>query len=343
MNAAKVSVQKSLTLKKKIGILLINTGTPLQPSASAIYQYLKEFLSDPHVIRLPRMIWLPILYGLILPLRSRRSAKLYEKIWTSLGSPMRIYMQAIAKLLEKKLSETFPEKYFSVKIAMNYGEPLIKNALMDFSRHEIYDTIVLPLFPQYSHTSTGAAYDRMQTILAEMASKHCFNLQFIEHYSQQKEYIDALAQSVKNHWQMRGRGDILLISFHGIPKRYAAQGDPYPIHCVQTSELLARSLGLTDEQWMLCYQSKFGYDQWLEPATFSLLKQLPERNITKIDLICPGFSVDCLETLEEIAIRGKEIFLKNGGKQFNYIPALNDSVPHIEALAKIIMIHQCLT
>lgn len=312
----------------KTGILLTNTGTPDAPTTKAVRRYLREFLSDRRVIQIPRIIWLPILYGLILTTRPKKSAKLYQKIWTTAGSPLRVIMHNLAKSLEKK------DKSIQVEVGMNYGNPSIPAALKKFCTQQIDSLIVLPLFPQYSHTSTASSFDRVKAALAKCPGN--INIRYINNYHDHPAYIQALADSVKQTWQQSGITNHLLISFHGIPERFVEQGDPYATQCKRTAQLLAEALQLKPDQWTLCYQSQFGYDKWLKPSTQALLSELPAKGIKDIDIICPGFAVDCLETLEEISVTGKELFTQAGGDSLRYINALNDSDKQLELLAELV-------
>ena len=308
------------------GILLTNTGTPTAPTRSAVRQYLREFLSDERIVQLPRLVWLPILFGIILPFRTKRSAALYKTIWQDKGSPLRFHMEALANRLQQLLNQNKNEQY-TVKVGMNYGEPSIASALKALENAHIDTLITLPLFPQYSNTSTAGSHDRLMNTLATWkALPHHF---FIRDYAGNTAYIDALKNKLLTHWQTHQKAEHLLLSFHGIPKRFVAKGDPYPLHCEKTAMLLTEALGLKAHDWTLCYQSSFGYDKWLEPATHELLKALPKRGIQSVDVCCPGFSVDCLETLEEIAIKGKDIFLQAGGQAFQYCAALNDECDYL--------------
>lgn len=311
----------------KIGILLTNTGTPDAPTTNAVRRYLREFLSDKRIVQLPRIIWLPILYGIILPLRPRKSAALYQKIWTT-DSPMRLTMQALAGILEKHLPST------AIQIGMNYGSPSISSALKKLSEQPVEKIIALPLFPQFSHTSTSSSFDRIHKAL----TKWNINtpVHYVNDYHDHPAYIQALADSVKRMWEQTRQANFLLISFHGIPERFVAQGDPYAKQCERTAQLLADALKLPPDRWTLCYQSQFGYDKWLKPSTQALLTELPAKGIKQIDIICPGFSVDCLETLEEIQTTGAESFIHSGGKTLRYIPALNDTPAHVDLIAQLI-------
>lgn len=319
-------------MNKKIGILLTNTGTPEHPTPRAVRRYLKQFLSDKRVVKIPRAIWLPILYFLILPFRARQSAELYQKIWTEHGSPMRYLKQLLSQKLHTHLSAQNPDVY--VEVGMNYSTPSIHDALEKLKKHGIDELIVLPLYPQYSNTTTAASLDQVNAELAAWPALPA--IKFIRDYATAPAYIEALAASVNTYWKQHGRHEHLLISFHGLPKRFADAGDPYPTRCEQTANLLAEALQLKKDEWTLCYQSQFGYDKWLTPSTQQLIKTLPTQGIKQIDVICPGFSIDCLETLEEIAKRGKQDFLAAGGTSLRMIPALNDSREHVVMLSEII-------
>lgn len=320
----------------RTGLLLTNTGTPDAPTLPAVRRYLREFLSDKRVVNLPRFIWLPILYGLILTLRPKKSARLYQQIWTPLGSPMRTFMQSLTNHLREKIQ---PQSGSAIEIeyGMNYGHPSIPSALEKLRKKNIEQLIVLPLFPQYSNTTTASTFDKVASELQKWPALPAFKL--IRDYATQQEYLDALAESVRSHWNPSGKADHLLISFHGIPERFANAGDPYPQQCQQTAERLAQALNLRKEEWSLCYQSRFGYDKWLKPYTQELLQTLPRQGVRRLDVICPGFSVDCLETLEEIVIRGTQFFRQAGGETLRYIPAQNDSHAHVKTLAALFM-HQ---
>lgn len=314
-----------------IGILLTNTGTPDAPTVPAVRRYLREFLSDKRVVHLPRLLWLPILYGIILPFRAKKSAALYEHIWTT-DSPMRLHMQALAEKLEHYLGDQSIQ--VKVAVGMNYGNPSITSALSTLFEEPLDELIILPLYPQYSDATTTSSYDRVDAFL-----KHYQNLPLIRRiqtYATAPAYIQALATQLENHWQAHGRSQHLLISYHGIPERFVKAGDPYPRECEATTAALVKALDLQPGSYTHCYQSKFGYDAWLTPSTQDLLTQLPAQGIKTLDVICPGFSVDCLETLDEIAIVGREDFIKAGGDTLHYIPALNASTSHVLALSQAI-------
>lgn len=316
----------------KTGILLTNTGTPDAPNTKAVRRYLREFLTDKRVVQIPRLIWLPILYGLVLSLRPKRSAKLYQKIWTPDGSPLRHNMEKIAVRLHDFLNKNSMQQYF-IEIGMNYGKPSVTQALENLDKQHVEKIILLPLFPQYSKTTTAASFDRVKI---QRDLNHASKIRLIQDYADHPDYIQAVKLNIENAWSKKGKPQHLLVSFHGIPESFVLKGDPYKERCVKTCKLLAEALHLTNDQWTLCFQSRFGFAKWLSPSIHNLLIDLPKKGLKQIDVVCPGFPVDCLETLEEIAIRGKETFLEAGGEQLHYIPALNDSDIHITALAEIL-------
>lgn len=308
-----------------VGVLLTNIGTPTQPTPSAVRCYLKEFLSDRRVIELPSLLWWPILHGFILRTRPQRSAKLYQKIWTEQGSPLLLNTKKIAEKLRHELK-------IPVAIGMHYGNPSIPYALEELRAHSVMKILVLPLYPQYSATTTASTFDRVAQTFQQW--RRLPALHMINHYADYPAYIQALAHSIQFTWETHGQAQHLLFSFHGIPKRYADAGDPYPQLCQLTANLVTRKLNLANDRWSIAYQSRLGRTQWLTPYTNKVLTEFPVRGMTHLQVICPGFAVDCLETLEEIAIRGKEQFLAAGGKSFYYIPALNDDSMHLIMLVK---------
>lgn len=315
------------------GVLLVNLGTPDAPTPQALRRYLAEFLWDPRVVDLPRPLWWLILNGIILNIRPRRSARLYEKIWTDEGSPLlAIGKRQRAKLeqaLGRKLAATMP-----VVLAMRYGQPSVRSGLETVRAQGCGRVLVLPLYPQYSDTTTASTSDAVAAALKEWPDPP--ELRFVRHYHTHQAYIRALAQSVRDVWEAEGEPEKLLMSFHGIPQRYANAGDPYPRECAETARLLAGELGLGKERWLLSFQSRFGREPWLTPYTDETLRAWGGQGIKRVDVICPGFAADCLETLEEIAMQNRDIFLGAGGERFRYIPALNDRDDHIAALAAII-------
>lgn len=313
-------------MKTNTGILLTNIGSPDAPLPSAVRRYLAEFLTDPRVIELPRLLWYPVLYGFILPFRSRRSAALYRRIWTEAGSPLKTISQNIAEKLS--LSVDLP-----VAVGMHYGSPSIADAMHTLQTHKIRQLIILPLYPQYSATTTASSFDLIAKVLRQWREVPALRL--IQDYADHPHYIDAICAQIRAAWQRSGK-KFLLLSYHGIPSRYVEMGDPYPARCHLTTEKIVQTLGLTANEYCHTFQSRLGPTEWLQPYTDETLKALPGRGIKDIQVICPGFSADCLETLEEIAISGEEQFLESGGTSFEYIPALNDSTHQIRLLSELI-------
>ncbi|WP_018650809.1 ferrochelatase [Actinobacillus capsulatus] len=311
----------------KIGVLLANLGTPDEPTAPAVKRYLKQFLSDPRVIDLPKFKWQLILNGIILPKRSPKVAKLYREIWTEQGSPL----LAISRQQQQALQDYFNQQNQNVlvELGMSYGNPCIKSATDRLIKAGVNKIIVLPLYPQYSSTTTASVLDAFAHSLAQQ--RKIVPFEFIHSYHNDPLYIQALANTIQ-----LAEDEKLLFSFHGIPKRYQTEGDFYPEHCQQTAQLVADKLSLAGEQWLVTYQSRFGDEEWLQPYTDETLERLPQQGVNKIAVICAGFAADCLETLEEIAEENKENFLNAGGQSYRYIPALNANADHINALAKLI-------
>ena len=320
---------KSIMTAQKIGVLLANLGTPDEPTPAAVHRYLKQFLSDKRVIDLPRWKWLPILNCLILPKRSKRVAQNYQALWTEQGSPL----LAITKQQQQKLQQYFAEQGQNVvvEIGMSYGNPSIPNAVKQLTEQQVDKIIVLPLYPQYSSTTTASVFDAFAAALQQQ--RHIVPFEFIHSYHLNEDYIQALVNSVKVRFKS---DEFLLFSFHGIPLCYEDEGDYYRDHCKQTALEVAHRLGLRETQWGLTFQSRFGKEEWLQPYTDEFLQNAAEQNIQKIAVICPGFSADCLETIEEIDQENREHFLHNGGLRFQYIPALNADDQHIEMMAKLI-------
>ncbi|OGT31430.1 MAG: ferrochelatase [Gammaproteobacteria bacterium RIFCSPHIGHO2_12_FULL_35_23] len=310
----------------KIGVLLINLGTPEKPTSKAIRKYLAEFLSDPLVVRLPRFLWLIILYSLILPFRPNQIKKFYEKIWAKEGSPLLVYSNQLTKKLQQKLGTGY-----QIELAMRYGNPNIKNELIKLNHCS--SILVIPLFPQYSSTTTQSIIAKVSTLSKKLA---ILNLHCLNSYATHPLYISALADSLHQYWQRKGRAKKLLISFHGIPVKYLQQGDPYLAECEATVNALVKALSLTETDYQLCFQSRFGRTKWLAPYLDKVLIDLAQAGITEVDVICPGFAVDCLETLEEIDSRYKKLYLKSGGKSLHYIPALNANEEQINLFYDIV-------
>ena len=316
------------------GVLLVNTGTPAAPRAREVRQFLRPFLSDPRVVELPRLLWLPLLNAIILPLRAPRSARNYQRIWQDGGSPLAVYGAQLCAALQSALQQRAPAHY-QVRLANLYSQPGVARALSEFSASGITRLVILPLYPQYSGTTTGAVFDQVSQALR--GQRRIPELHFVAHYCKDPAYITALANSVRDHWRTQPRAPHLLMSFHGIPERCAQLGDPYGEQCRTTAARLAAELGLAPGSWSLSFQSRFGKAKWLEPATDLTLQRLAREGQRSLDVICPGFAVDCLETLEEIAIGGREIFRRAGGEACQYIGCLNARDDHATALAAVVM------
>ncbi|EPE4836720.1 ferrochelatase [Yersinia enterocolitica] len=316
--------------QSKLGVLMVNLGTPDAPTPQAVKRYLAEFLSDRRVVDTSPWLWWPLLRGVILPIRSPRVAKLYQSVWMDEGSPLLVY----SRRQQKALAERMPE--IPVELGMSYGSPNLPDAIDKLLAQGVTKLVVLPLYPQYSCSTSAAVWDAVARILKDY--RRLPSISFIRDYAEHPAYISALKQSVENSFAQHGKPDRLVLSFHGIPKRYAQLGDDYPQRCDDTSRALrdALSLSLPAEQIMMTYQSRFGREPWLTPYTDETLKSLPSQGIKHIQLICPGFSADCLETLEEIKEQNREIFLHAGGEKFEYIPALNDDESHIDLLEQLV-------
>lgn len=326
------SPQESSAPGPKIGVLLVNLGTPSAPTAAAVRKYLAEFLSDPRVIDYPRWLWLPILFGIILRVRPRVSAQAYSKVWTPQGSPLLVNSRELASAVSNVCDGNI-----RVELAMSYGEPSIASAMERLSGAGIRRVLIVPLYPQYSATSTAAVFDAVHATVARM--RWVPELRSVADYHAAPRYIDALAASVKNFWTANGRTEKLLLSFHGIPQRYVRSGDPYAEQCLETAALLRDRLAMSAEELIVTFQSRVGREAWLAPYTDQTLSQLPKQGVRRIQVLCPGFAVDCLETLEEIAIRGKEQFLEAGGERLDYIPALNAGSDHVQLMRSLIEQH----
>lgn len=306
-------------------VVLVNLGTPDEPTVPAVQRYLKQFLSDQRVVDYPAALWQLILRGIILPFRGRRVAKLYQSIWWQDGSPLRVITQRQTTALAAQLQLT--EQPVQVRYAMTYGNPAIPAVLDELRAAGVRKFVVLPLYPQYSATTTAAIADQLSRY--QLAQRDIAEIRLVKHYHHTALYRRALAGSVLSHWQQHGRADKLLLSFHGIPERFVRLGDPYAQHCRETAANLATDLGLAEQDVLVSFQSRVGKEKWLQPYTDQLLEQLPAQGVKKLQVLCPAFAADCLETLEEIAQENKEVFLHAGGEQYQYIAALNDSPCHI--------------
>jgi protoporphyrin/coproporphyrin ferrochelatase len=315
----------------RTGVLLCNLGTPDAPTAPALRRYLTEFLSDPRVVEIPRLVWMAILHGIILRVRPAKSAAKYATVWMKEGSPLKVWTERQAKLLLGLLGERGHQ--VKVRYAMRYGQPSIASQLDALKAEGVTRVLVLPAYPQYSGATTASVIDAVSRWALQ--TRHVPELRFINRYHDDPAHIRALADSVRRHWAAHGQGEKLVMSFHGMPERTLHLGDPYHCECHKTGRLLAEALGLRQDQYLVSFQSRFGKAKWLEPYTEPTLRALAEGGLKSVDLICPGFSADCLETLEEIAQEAKEAFETSGGQRFHYIPCLNDDPQGMRALADL--------
>jgi len=320
----------------KAGVLLVNLGTPEAPTAAALRPYLAEFLGDPRVIEYPRWLWWLVLHGVILRVRPKRSAHAYARIWTEHGSPLRTGSEALARALQAELATRLPGPV-KVDLAMRYGAPSVRERIEALQREGVRRLLVLPLYPQYSATSTGSVIDAVADTLKNLRWPP--ELRLVNDYHDDPAHIEALAASIEAFWAERGRGEKLLLSFHGIPERYLRAGDPYFCQCHATARLLRERLGLDEDAVLVSFQSRVGRERWLHPYTDETVKRLAKEGAKKLDVISPGFAVDCLETLEEIAMQNRGFFLEAGGTDLRYIPALNDSPGQVRALADLVQRH----
>jgi ferrochelatase len=316
-------------MNKKHAVLLVNLGTPEKDNVKSVKSFLKQFLSDKRVVDLPRILWIPLLNGIILPFRSKKATKAYKKIWTPSGSPLRIFTERLVHKLDTAL-----EKHrVTCDFAMTYGKPSIADTIIKLEKKGITDLTIIPLYPQYSVSTTAPVFDQVADLI-----KHKINfpaINFKHDYHDHPLYIDALCQSIKKQWDETGQSQKLVFSFHGIPKRYVTKGDPYQKHCERTTELVVKQLGLDESQYLLAYQSRFGKEEWLTPYVDIELENLAKSGCTSIDVLCPAFSTDCLETLEEMAMENENIFLQAGGSTFNYISCLNDDDSQVKLMAHL--------
>jgi ferrochelatase len=317
----------------KVGVLLANLGTPDAPTPTALRKYLKQFLGDGRVVEANRLLWWVILNGIILTFRPKKSAHAYQTVWTEEGSPLMVYSKLQAEKLQQQLS-AHHETPVHVELAMTYGSPSIEDAMNRLRQNSCTKIFVLPLYPQYSGSTVAAVTDEVFNVLQSW--RRVPDLRVLSAYHDEPSYIDVLANSVREHWEKHGQAEKLMMSFHGIPKRYFDNGDPYPCHCRKTARLLAENLGLNEGQWMITFQSIFGREEWIKPYTAEQLKMWGTEGIKSVDVICPGFAADCLETLEEITVENKGYFIEAGGDDLRYIPALNDRADHIDFLASLV-------
>ncbi len=322
----------------RIGVLLVNLGTPVAPSTAAVRRYLAQFLSDRRVVEIAPALWKPLLHGVILNVRSARSARRYASIWTKEGSPLLVHSLRQKTLLMGYLGQRLkqlglPADHAQVELGMRYGEPSIETALASLKRGGCDRVLVLPLYPQYAASTTASAVDAVFATAQRM--RRVPALRFVDAYHDDPGYIKALAQSINDYWTRNGRPNKLVLSFHGVPRRTLDRGDPYHCHCQKTGRLLAQELGLRDDQYVVSFQSRFGRAQWLTPYTLPTLLALAQEGLRRVDVACPGFPADCLETLEEIAVEVRDAFLAAGGKEFHAIPCLNEHPAWIAALTDL--------
>ncbi|XAH22106.1 ferrochelatase [Xylophilus sp. GW821-FHT01B05] len=319
----------------RIGVLLCNLGTPDAPTPAAVRRYLAQFLSDRRVVEIPPLLWKPILHGLILRTRPAKSAAKYQSVWMPEGSPLKVWTEKQALMLRGWLGEAGHQ--VAVRYAMRYGNPSIAEQLDAFKAEGVTRILVLPAYPQYSGTTTASVADAVNAWSARQ--RHLPELRFVNRYHDDPGYIAALAARVEAYWRTEGRGELLVMSFHGVPERTRDLGDPYHCEALKTARLLSSELGLHEHEVKVTFQSRFGKAKWLEPYTEPTLVQLAQSGVKRVDVVCPGFTSDCLETLEEINMEARHAFMNAGGEQFHYIPCLNDSHPWIAALSGIAQQH----
>lgn len=315
----------------KTAVLLVNLGTPDAATRPAVKRYLAQFLHDHRVVELTRWLWCPILHFIILPLRSGKVAKKYASIWMEGGSPLLVHTQRLAKALQHAMPDV------PVRMAMRYGNPSIPSVLRQLEAEGMTRLLVLPLYPQYSASTSATVLDAVNKEISTW--RRVPELRFIADYHDDAGWLDAMEARIRAHWDLRGRADKLLFSFHGLPKRFERAGDPYPRQCETGARLLAQRLGLSEKEWFLTYQSRFGREEWLQPYTDKTLEQWGKDGLGTVDVVCPGFAADCLETLEEIAVENDEVFRHAGGKALRYISALNEEPGHVAALAALARRH----
>lgn len=318
------------------GVLITNLGTPDAPTPAALRKYLGEFLADPRVIETPKIIWWFVLHCIILRTRPRRSAEAYKKVWTENGSPLLDISIKQTKKIQTEISKHI-DGPIKVELAMRYGNPSIESGLEKLRAANAKRILIFPLYPQYSAATTASTFDAVSDILKKW--RWIPEIRMINHYHDNPDYITALANSIKAYWQTHTKPEKLLFSFHGLPKDYFLAGDPYHCECHKTARLVAEKLELQEDEWQLTFQSRFGPREWLQPYTDITLKELAANGTKSVQIICPGFSADCLETIEEIDMQNRDFFTEAGGEEFSYIPALNDSDEHIEVICKLIQTH----
>ena len=319
----------------RTGVLMVNLGTPEAPTASALRRYLREFLGDRRVIEVPRAIWWFILNGIILPFRAPKSAKAYATVWTDEGSPLLVINRRLAERLQEQLATTSDD--IDVILAMNYGQPSIDKAVDQLRERNITRLLVLPLYPQYSATTTASVFDRVTRSLSRL--RWLPEVRFINEYYRDEGWLDAVTTTISDWHAEHGKADKLLFSFHGIPRRNLMAGDPYHCQCHVSARLITDRLGLAPDEWQLSFQSRLGKAEWLKPYTDETVESLAKSGVKRIQVVCPGFAIDCLETLEEIAEENRETFIEAGGETLEYIPCLNDTEVHARVLADLCRQH----
>jgi ferrochelatase len=332
MPSPDAQAQALVSTPERIGVLVVNLGTPASPSYFAVQRYLREFLSDRRVIDTSRLIWLPVLYGVVLPFRPIRTARNYRRVWMHGGSPLAVYSKRLAGKVGAQLRERFGDRV-RVALGMTYGRPSLAHSIQSLIEQNVKKLLVLPLYPQYCSSTTGSVFDRTGIALSRRTWQP--ELRFIGGYHDDPGYIDSLTESIQEHWADVGERSHILFSYHGIPAVYVAEGDPYQAQAEATTRLVAARLGLGKEEYSHCYQSRFGSVVWLQPYTEDTLKALSERGIRKVSVVSPSFAVDCLETLEEVAIEYRDKFRRMGGERLTLVPALNDDDRHARMLADI--------
>ena len=321
--------------KDKTGVLITNLGTPDAPDAKSVRKYLNQFLSDPRVIEIPKFLWQIILKGIILQIRPRKSAANYKKIWTDNGSPLLDISKKQIEGVKKIILAKYPNIEFA--LGMRYGNPSIESALKDLQNRQVRRLLVLPLYPQYCAATTGSTFDEVTNILQKW--RWIPELRFINQYFEEEEYIDALVTTIKNFWNKHEKPQKIIFSYHCIPKKYLINGDPYHCFCLKTTRLVKEKMNLKDEEIITTFQSRFGRAEWLKPYTAETLKELPGQGVKDIHIISPGFSADCLETLEELEEENREYFINSGGEKYKYIPCLNDNEKHLKFISHLIIKH----
>ena len=314
------------------GVLLVNLGTPEAPTTGAVRRYLREFLSDPRVVTLPRALWLPLLYFVVLPFRPGKTAAKYQKIWTPDGSPLRVHHERQAQLLRGSIGERLRANV-PVLAAMRYGKPTVRDGLAELESKGCDRVLVIPMYPQFARSTTASVEDEVNTALRKW--KPAPALRVVKGFHAHRAYVKAIAKNINDYWFKHGRPDRLVLSFHGIPKAVVDSGDPYHSQCLETGRLIASELGWMDQRTQVTFQSRFGRGKWIEPYTDQTLRTMGRDGTGRVDVVCPGFAADCLETLEEIALENRDVFVKAGGKDFHYIPTTNETPAWMTALSII--------